>query len=125
MSSISGNNAEFSLGSPNDSTGWIDQNAIVEDIAFNITGTWSGTIQLQASNQPDVTKTRYSTITSYTANQAPLNIPRSLARYIRLIFTNYVSGTAYVGFSKGIDSKDQLVDMRPQASSNEGTSTFA
>lgn len=124
MTAVSNNPGEFSLGSLNDSTGWIPMDNVLDDIAFNVTGTFSGTITLQASNQTDVTKTRYSTITTYTATQSPLNIPREVGRYIRLIMTAYTSGTAYVGFSKGLNTDGTLYDLTPQGNSGSGTGLF-
>lgn len=125
MGEVANNKGEFSLGSLNDSTGWIPLDSIVEDFAFNITGTFTGTISLQVSNQSDETKTRLSTVTTYTTAQSPLAIPREIGRYVRFIMTIYSSGTAYVGLSKGIDSAGQLVDMRPQTSSNAPAGTFS
>lgn len=124
MTAVPSNPGLFSLGSQNDSTGWIPLDSIIDDIAFNISGTFSGTISLQVSNQTDYTKTQYSTVTTYTATQAPLGLPRDIGRYFRLIMTSYVSGTAYVGISKGRSTGNQLVDLTPQTNSNDPGSTF-
>lgn len=118
---------EYSLATTSETTGatgWIPTDHITADFAFNITGTWVGTITLQASNQGTYAKTRYSNVTTYTANTAPLNIPREVGRYIRLIFTAYTSGTAYVGFSKAIDANGQLVTLSPQDQSSDPTGLF-
>jgi hypothetical protein len=124
MTAVANNPGEFSLGSLNDSTGWIPMDNVLDDIAFNITGTFSGTITLQASNQSDTTKTRYSTIATYTTTSSPLNIPREVGRYIRFIMTAYTSGTAYVGLSKGLDPDGRLFDLAPQGLSGSGTGLF-
>ena len=125
MAQVTNNPGEFSLGSSNDSTGWISLDSIVSDIAFNITGTFVGTISLQVSNQSDETKTRLSTVTTYTTTQSPLNIPRELGRFFRFTMTAYTSGTAYVGLSKGIDANGQLTNLSPQGVSGTPTSQFS
>jgi hypothetical protein len=125
MGSVANNKGEFSLGSLNDSTEWIGLDTIASDIAFNITGTFSGTISLQVSNQTDTTKTRYSTVTTYTATSAPLNLPREIGRYFRFIMTAYTSGTAYVGLSKGVDVNGQLVDLNPQGTSSTPSGLYS
>jgi hypothetical protein len=130
MTAVAGSSSEFALGALNavsggtNTQGWIRLDNIVSDIAFNITGTFVGTIALQVSNQTDETKTRYSTVTTYTTTQSPLNIPREVGRYFRFIMTAYTSGTAYVGFSKGIDANGQLVDLTPQGTASAGTGSF-
>ena len=125
MTQVANNPGEFSLGSLNDSTGWISLDSIVSDIAFNISGTFVGTISLQVSNQSDETKTRYSTVTTYTATSAPLNIPREIGRFFRFAMTAYTSGTAYVGLSKGLDANGQLVNLSPQGVSGTPSSQFS
>jgi hypothetical protein len=125
MGQVANNPGEFSIGSLNDSTGWISLDSIVSDIAFNIAGTWVGTIALQVSNQSDATKTRYSTVTTYTANAGPLNIPREVGRFVRFICTAYTSGTAYVGFSRGLDANGQLTNLTPQGVTGTPSSEFA
>ena len=112
--------SEYSLGSANESTGWFDTFGVNGDIAFNITGTFVGTIALQVSNQADATKTRFSTVTSYTAVQPPLDIPCSqesgrIARYFRFILTAYTSGTAYVGIDSTYDTLGQPVVLSAQS----------
>lgn len=125
MTAVANSPGEFSLGSADDSTGWIPADASIDDIAFNITGTFVGTITLQVSNQSDVTKTRYSTITTYTTTQAPLNIPRELGRFFRLIMTAYTSGTAYVGISKGRQPNGEAFNLVPQGNTGSPTGQFA
>lgn len=116
--------AEFSLQSGSDSTGWIDLRSTVADVCFNITGAWVGTIALQVSNQLDYTKTRYSQVTTYVANQAPLTLPRRLGRYFRFVFTAYTSGTAYIGFAPGVGSNNSLVDLAAQSNTSIPTDAF-
>lgn len=113
-SPVAGSPGEFSITGLNDHTGWFEQDNIIEDIGFNITGTWAGTIALQASNQTQYTKTRFSTVASYTSNEEPLNIPREIGRYFRFIFTAYTSGTAVIGLTKGRDTGGALVDIVAQ-----------
>jgi hypothetical protein len=125
MSNVANNLGEYSLGSLNDSTGWIPLDGTVADVAFNITGTFVGAISMQISNQSDYTKTRLSTITTYTSTQNPLNIPRELGRYVRFIMTAYTSGIAYVGFSKGVNGEGRLFDLRPQDNSDTPSGQFA
>lgn len=124
MGTVSGSNSEFSLGSLNDSTGWISLDTIVSDVGFNITGTFVGTITLQQSNQSAATKTRYDDVTTYTAATPQRGLPREIGRYIRFIMTAYTSGTAYVGFSKGLDANGQLVDLTPQGASPTPSGDF-
>lgn len=125
MTQVANNPGEFSLGSNGDSSGWIPADASIDDIAFNITGTWLGTIALQVSNQSDVTKTRISTVTSYTANQPPLNMPREIGRFFRLIFTAYTSGTAYVGISKGRNPNGEAFNLAPQGTSSDPSGLYS
>ena len=124
MTAVAGSQSEFSLGALNASTGWIRYDGVVDDIGFDITGTFVGTITLQSSNQSAETKTRYRTVTTYTAGAGPLAMPRLVGRYFRFIMTAYTSGTAYVGFTRGIDANGQLVDLTPQGTSSSGVGDF-
>lgn len=123
MTVVANNPGEFSLGSLNDSTGWIDIRGVADDFTFNISGTWSGTITLEASNQSDYTKTRTSTVTTYTANTAPRGLPR-VGRFVRFKMTSYVSGAAYVGFSEAKMADGRLIDLAPQSNTNDPTGLF-
>jgi hypothetical protein len=107
--------SEYSLGALGESTGWFDNRSATADVGFNITGTFVGTIALEVSNQAATTKTRYSTVTTYSAPTAPLNIPRELGTYWRFVVTAYVSGTAFVGISPTIDANGQVVHLSPQS----------
>lgn len=116
---------EYSLGVANESSGWFDTFGVNGDIAFNITGTFVGTIALQVSNQESATKTRYSTITSYTTVQSPLDIPCSqesgrVGRFFRFILTAYTSGTAYVGIDSTYDTLGQPVVLSAQSATAGG-----
>lgn len=111
---VANNPGEFAISGLNDDTGWFPYDDVAEDISFNLTGTWVGTIALQVSNQNTVEKTRFSTVASYTVNSEPLNIPREVGRYFRFIFTAYTSGTAYVGLSQGRTALGQLIDLAAQ-----------
>lgn len=128
MGIVANNPGLFSLASLNDDTGWLDMEAFTSDVAFNITGTWSGTISLFASNQSDLSKTQVSTVATYTGNQSPLNIPRQIGRFVRFQMTGWVSGTAYIGFSKGLISgpggQVKITDIAAQSQTGGGASTF-
>lgn len=117
---VAGNPGEFAISGASDHTGWFPLDNTIEDVGYNITGTWAGTIALQVSNQNTFTKTRFSTVVSYTGNQSPLNLPREVGRYFRFIFTSYSSGTAYIGLSKGRDSNGALFDIVAQGERSGG-----
>lgn len=125
MGQVANNFGEFSLAGLNDSTGWLCLDQTVEDVAFNITGTFNATITMQVSNQFDYVKTRFSNVTTYTAVQAPLAIPREIGRYVRFIVTVWASGIAYVGISKGISPSGQLFDIQPQTNEANPSSQFS
>lgn len=120
-SPVAGNPGEFAITGANDDTGWIAYDDVVEDIGFNITGTWVGTIALQASNQADRIKTRYSTVVSYTSNQEPLNLPQEVGRFFRFVFTSYTSGTAYIGICKARLTSGAVFDLIAQGSRTGGS----
>lgn len=122
MTAVANNPGLWSIASLSDHTGWFPLDNLVDDIGFNITGTWVGTIALQVSNQADYTKTLYSTVVSYSSNQPPLCIPREAGRFFRFIFTAYTSGTAYIGLSKGRDTGGSIIDVPPQGQRTGGSS---
>lgn len=113
---VANNPGEFVISGLNDDTGWFPYEDVVEDVSFNISGTWVGTIALQFSNQSDYVKTRIGlgAIATYTANQEPLAIPREGGRFFRFIFSAWTSGTAYIGLSKGRITSGALIDLTAQ-----------
>ena len=120
MTAVAGNNGLFSLGSLNDSTGWLPLFGIVDDPCFGITGTFVGTITLQTSNQSDAVKDKTSSIATYTVPVGSVAVPRIAARWFRLIMTAYTSGTAYVGVGKAnCAGQDSIpVSLSPQMQTN-------
>lgn len=118
MGQVAGNPGEFSLGSLNDSTGWLASFDAASDATFTIRGTFNGTVALQTSDQADHTKTRVTTIATYTAIAGPLSLPRVIAGWFRLIMTAYTSGTAYVGIGAPTGPSGTPIRLAPQMETN-------
>jgi hypothetical protein len=100
VTAVAGNLGEWALGSLNAATPWLPLQGLSDDVCFDITGTFVGTVTIQTSNQDDFVKTRISSIASYTGAVSPLGIPRIAARWFRVQMTAYTSGTAYLGLSR-------------------------
>lgn len=107
----------FSIDVNTPDTGWIDASWLTQDVAFNITGTWVGTIALDISNDPTpTTKTQYSSaVATYTANQAPLGLPRNIGSFFRFRRVAWTSGTAKIGFSNGVDGNGQVKPLSTES----------
>lgn len=122
--------SEYSISGSGDGTLWFDYSVATDPISFTITGTWSGTIELQVSNEQPATpststRSRYSTVSSYTANQGPLEIPLNIGCYFRFVFTAYTSGTAYIGIGPTTVQRDeQRAFVAPQSTRNSLSSEF-
>lgn len=120
MTAVAGNLGEWALGALNSATPWLPLHGLSDDVCFDITGTFVGTVTFQTSNQDDVVKTRIPPGTDYTAPVGPLGIPRIGSRWFRFIRTAYTSGIAYVGLSRpNAGGKDPIpVNLAGQMQTN-------
>lgn len=120
MTAVAGNLGEWALGSLNAATPWLPLHGLSDDVCFDITGAFVGTVTFQTSNQDDYVKTRIPPGTNYTAPTASQGVPRIAARWCRWIMTDYTSGTAYVGLSRpNIAGQDPIpVNLTGQMQTN-------
>ena len=118
--------SEFLLAALNEETGWFDLRGATADFGFTLySASFVGTVELQVSNQlSEPPKTRYTTVTSYSASAGPLNIPREVGSFVRFIVTAYTSGSMYVGISPTIDANGQVIYPNPQGNTNHPVGTF-
>lgn len=118
MPAVANSPGEFELSALSASTGWIPLFDASDDPCVTIRGTFVGTLTLQTSDQASATKTRTTTVTTYTAAAPTFALPRILGGWFRMIFTAYTSGTAFIGIGAPHGPDGTPVRLAPQIETN-------